>query len=299
MTSVRRRPASTWRPSRVASAGCCRTGSRWRRRPSSSGGRSLQQEVTSCSWTMHLASVTRPSSSPGGRAAGRPHRAHQAGAQGTRGAGRPPALGGGPGRLRRAGPDPVGPTSVGLVAELATQPRGVRPIELMRGLTAAAEGPPTGTSARGGVDTGGPVLDRACRTEQWIERDGLRQEPLERRGVPRDADRATHALERALSSIRREFDVRVNNRATGGGPGRLAGTVRPRPRAGVNGPGPSSASGDPVAPEVPGRGPTGASDSGAPGGGSNPNRRRRGSRGGRGRGRSGPTGPEGRMNRRR
>jgi ribonuclease E len=58
-------------------------------------------------------------------------------------------------------------------------------------------------------------------------------------------------------------------------------------------PGPRSASGDPVAPEVPGRGPTGASDSGAPGGGSNPNRRRRGSRGGRGRGRSGPNGAGG------
>ena len=42
-----------------------------------------------------------------------------------------------------------------------------------------------------------PVLDRACRTQQWIERDGLRQEPLLGRVVPAGADRAVHALERA------------------------------------------------------------------------------------------------------
>jgi hypothetical protein len=46
--------------------------------------------------------------------------------------------------------------------------------------------------------TGGvPVLDRACRTQQWIERDGIREEPLERRGDTAGVDRAAHALERA------------------------------------------------------------------------------------------------------
>lgn len=47
-----------------------------------------------------------------------------------------------------------------LRAELATRPRGVRPGELLEVL---------GT---------GVVLDRACRTHQWIERDGERREPL-------------------------------------------------------------------------------------------------------------------------
>jgi hypothetical protein len=47
-----------------------------------------------------------------------------------------------------------------LQAELATRPRGVRPGELLEVLGA------------------GLVLDRACRTHQWIERDGERWEPL-------------------------------------------------------------------------------------------------------------------------
>lgn len=47
-----------------------------------------------------------------------------------------------------------------LRAELATRPRGVRPGELLEVLGA------------------GLVLDRACRTHQWIERDGQRWEPL-------------------------------------------------------------------------------------------------------------------------
>ena len=44
--------------------------------------------------------------------------------------------------------------------ELATRPRGVRPRELLEGLGA------------------GLALVRACRTHQWIERDGARDEPL-------------------------------------------------------------------------------------------------------------------------
>ncbi len=57
----------------------------------------------------------------------------------------------------------------GLVAETSTQPRGVRPGELVEGLMVA-----TGTASM----AGNPVVDRACRTKQWIERDGCRVEPL-------------------------------------------------------------------------------------------------------------------------
>ena len=60
---------------------------------------------------------------------------------------------------------------------------------------------PRGRRRAGGVgrrrSRGVPVLDRACRTQQWIERDGIREEPLERRGDTTGADRAAHALERA------------------------------------------------------------------------------------------------------
>jgi len=95
--------------------------------------------------------------------------------------------------------DPSGRT-VGLVAELSTRPRGVRPVELLRGLIAVSGGH-ADRPMDGLADTGRPgsipVLDRACRTQQWIERDGLRQEPLLGRVVPAGADRATHALERA------------------------------------------------------------------------------------------------------
>jgi hypothetical protein len=52
-----------------------------------------------------------------------------------------------------------------LQAEVATRPRGVRPGELLEGLG------------------GGLVLARACRTHQWIERDGERHEPLSLDGV--------------------------------------------------------------------------------------------------------------------
>jgi hypothetical protein len=87
-----------------------------------------------------------------------------------------------------------------MVAELATQPRGVRPVELVRGLIAVS-GHPEGQGTAGrdtdGATVGVPVLERACRTKQWIERDGIREEPLERRGDATGADRAAHALERA------------------------------------------------------------------------------------------------------
>jgi radical SAM-linked protein len=90
--------------------------------------------------------------------------------------------------------------SVAILADLATQPRGVRPVELVRGLIAVSghpEGEGTSGWNAGGATMGVPVLERACRTKQWIERDGIREEPLERRGDAIGVDRAAHALERA------------------------------------------------------------------------------------------------------
>jgi radical SAM-linked protein len=79
--------------------------------------------------------------------------------------------------------------SLSLLAELATQPRGVRPHELVEGLASVM--PP--------VAAGGSALTlvRACRTQQWIERDGIREEPLAESGFVPEAGRAAHALERA------------------------------------------------------------------------------------------------------
>jgi radical SAM-linked protein len=99
---------------------------------------------------------------------------------------------------RTGGPDAIG--SIGVTAELATQPRGVRPIELVRGLIAVSGGPGCAgsTQGTGAIRTQGvPVLDRACRTQQWIERDGIRREPLALRGAAMGDARAAHALERA------------------------------------------------------------------------------------------------------
>ncbi len=61
-----------------------------------------------------------------------------------------------------------------LACELATQPRGVRPVELLAALAPGLE------------------AVRLCRTHQWISRDGAREEPL-----PLRATDAPHAFERA------------------------------------------------------------------------------------------------------
>ena len=71
-----------------------------------------------------------------------------------------------------------GGSSGWLRAELATRPRGVRPRELVEVL---------------GTDV---VLARARRTQQWIERDGARWEPLSADHFGR-AVIAPHAMERA------------------------------------------------------------------------------------------------------
>ena len=163
---------------------------------------SLQQIVTSCSWTMRLAGVTREELvalvADLLAADTVPIMRERKGREELDDL-RPSVLAlavDGVGRDLEL--DPSGRT-VGLVAELSTQPRGVRPVELVRGLIAVS-----GQSARSIEGTADecrpgriPVLDRACRTQQWIERDGLRQEPLLGRVVPAGADRAQHALERA------------------------------------------------------------------------------------------------------
>ncbi len=72
-----------------------------------------------------------------------------------------------------AGPSPAG---VVLVAELDTQPRSVRPSELL-------------------VAMGGDLREeRVCRTHQWMQLDGALREPLV---LPYDATWAPHAQERA------------------------------------------------------------------------------------------------------
>ena len=155
-----RRPASRWPRCPAGSPTCCPTASRWRRRrPVERGAGSLQQLVTSCSWTMSFAGVTR---------AELEHQVasllaadvgpHRPGAQGPAGAGRPPAVGAGPGRrpTGRDAPgraDAAGTATVGLVAELATQPRGVRPIELVRGLIAVSGRRPATAADRTGRTT--------------------------------------------------------------------------------------------------------------------------------------------------
>jgi radical SAM-linked protein len=153
---------------------------------------SLQQEVTSCSWTMSVRGIGRPEleervaallASPEVWIARERKGRHE------RDDLRPSVLalavaGRRAGTASADGPDDV----VDLVAELSCQPRGVRPVELVRGLLAV--GSPTGD------DGPGPVLDRACRTNQWIERDGVRREPVALRD-DRSAARAVPAMERA------------------------------------------------------------------------------------------------------
>ncbi len=91
-------------------------------------------------------------------------------------------------------------------AELATQPRGVRPTELVRALEQV--GAPGGVNRRpsrradgSAVAGGGPegtlVLSHACRIEQWIEHGGDRRAPLESEDAPSGRCSARRALERA------------------------------------------------------------------------------------------------------
>jgi radical SAM-linked protein len=146
---------------------------------------SLQQQVTSCSWMMYLSGPTRGELQHMVElllaADSVPIERERKGRQELDDL-RPSVL------TLTVGDEPeggAGHSAVPLVSELATQPRGVRPAELVRGLTGVAP------------ESTGLVLDRACRTHQWIERDGTHAVPLGRTGDLPDVDRAPHALERA------------------------------------------------------------------------------------------------------
>jgi len=164
---------------------------------------SLQQRVTSCSWTMYFAGISRAAlidRVASLLAAGSVLIVRERKGRQEHDDLRPSVL-----SLEVIPPRPgadesAGQGSVAVAAELATQPRGVRPIELVRGLIAVSDVPASrveDATAGDGWSTGVPVLDRACRTNQWIERDGRREEPLQRRGATPAAGRAAHALERA------------------------------------------------------------------------------------------------------
>jgi radical SAM-linked protein len=138
---------------------------------------SLQQEVTSCSWDLEVRGVTASELARRVELVlGAPSVSVQRERKGrTFDDDLRPSV-----RSLVVSPPPApGPAGEGtwLRTELATFPRGVRPKELVEAL---------------GADL---VLSRARRTQQWIERDGIRREPLE---VPlAEPLSAPHAKERA------------------------------------------------------------------------------------------------------
>lgn len=143
--------------------------------PVEAGTGSLQEEVTSCSWQIEVATLDRLAAAALVETA---MVAHALTVVRER-KGRPttddirPALR----SLTLLDPATGNESSIDgavLCAELLTQPRGVRPSELLRALGPALE------------------LGRARRTHQWIERDGARREPL-----PLGPPDAPHACERA------------------------------------------------------------------------------------------------------
>jgi len=85
-------------------------------------------------------------------------------------------------------------------AEVATQPRGIRPAELIRALRGLA------ATATGAGE------DRVLRTHQWIERDGARHEPLEADRAPRASDDA-RVPSKGLIDARRDDDRGGGDRA--------------------------------------------------------------------------------------
>ena len=148
------------------------------------GSRSLQQEVSSCSWRLEVLGlgpeelatrVERVLAAPSVLV--ERHRKGRAVRDDLRPAVLDLVVAPPSGTPGTAGAAPPG-RGVWLHAELATRPRGVRPRELLQGL---------GT---------GLVLAGACRSHQWIERDGARWEPLAvTAGSTGPA--AAHAAERA------------------------------------------------------------------------------------------------------
>ena len=151
---------------------------------------SLQQEVASCDWELEVLGV------PGEELAERVDtmlasptltvRRERKGRQrddDIRPAIRSLSLAGSHGHLR---------------AELATHPRGVRPVDLATVL---------------GTDV---VPGRACRTHQWIERDGARFEPLPV-SEPGTGANATQHARRALPHVRDRLQPGPGGSHAGGG----------------------------------------------------------------------------------
>jgi len=148
------------------------------------GAVSLQQEVTSCSWELEVHGVT--ATDLGTRverlldAPSVPIRRERKGRVVADDL-RPSVL-----ALTHvspeagsADPETAGEPTRRLRADLSTQPRGVRPAELLAGLGTGLE------------------LVRARRTHQWIERDGARWEPLPLAGGGPAEAPAERAPERA------------------------------------------------------------------------------------------------------
>lgn len=173
---------------------------------------SLQQQVTSCSWVMNFTGVTREALAERTaallEASVVPIRRERKGREADDDL-RPSVLALSVSdrtdqeALVGWGLDRGNQPGVELIAELVTQPRGVRPRELVAGLVAVGRSPGGDGSRTGGTGVGEdeigtlPVLDRACRTQQWIERDGARWEPLALRAIPSEPDRAVYASVRA------------------------------------------------------------------------------------------------------
>jgi len=146
------------------------------------GETSLQEAVTSCSWTIQAVgldpplataavermlaaseiSVTRQRKGNDVTDDIRPYVLHLA------------VLGPVPAVLTPSGNSIITPAGALLEAELATKPRGLRPSELLAALEPPAE------------------EGLVCRTHQWITLDGARHEPL-----PAGATSTTHAQARA------------------------------------------------------------------------------------------------------
>jgi len=157
---------------------------------------SLQEDVTSCRWVLALAGAGRSEVDElvaGAMGAGCLPIVRQRKGRSTTDDLRPSII-----ALEVAGAEAGdGEDTLDLVAELATRPRGVRPAELMAALAAVRR--PDGASPPAvGENHGGPRVRRACRTNQWIDCDGSRREPLpEAGGAARRPVSPASAWERA------------------------------------------------------------------------------------------------------
>jgi radical SAM-linked protein len=137
------------------------------------GTTSLQEAVGSCSWTIEVTGVERPTLEAGLTdllAADVVEVARERKGKTTTDDIRP--------YLRSLEATGAGHRGLQIDAELATQPRALRPAELFLALAA--------------IDAAVPTLVGVVRTHQWISPDGARQEPL-----PLPATWAPHAEARA------------------------------------------------------------------------------------------------------